>query len=81
MWADLYDFATRAEYLGIGVRGNPTSAPRWTSWELVTAFQRVLGDGEEAKSIRSRAADLAEEHRKEPGKTRAAKAIADIVRL
>lgn len=80
MWMDLYDFSMRAEYLGIGVRGNPISAPEWTAEELIVAFNRVLGDGEEARAIRAKAKELGDVHSKLSGRSRGAKAIADIAR-
>jgi hypothetical protein len=45
MWVDLYDFAVRTGFLGIGVWGNEKSAPNWTAEELGESFLRVLGDG------------------------------------
>jgi hypothetical protein len=54
MWADLYDYATRVEYLGIGVFGSPKSAPNWTTEEVGNAFLRVLDGGEESMSIKEK---------------------------
>jgi FAD/FMN-containing dehydrogenase len=52
MWGDLYDYATRVEYLGIGVFGSPKSAPNWTTEEVGNAFLRVLDGGQESSSIK-----------------------------
>ena len=80
MWADLYDFATRAEFLGIGVWGNKKAAPNWTAEELGEAFSRVLGDGEEALAIKKKAYELGRMSQKEPGRRRAAREIAKLAR-
>lgn len=58
MWADCYDYATRADYLGVGVGGNEKAAPYWTSEELDVAFSKVLGNGTEAVSIREKAVSI-----------------------
>jgi hypothetical protein len=78
MWVDLYDFAVRAEFLGIGVWGNEKSAPNWTAEELGDAFLRVLGDSEEAMTIRRKAHELGQISQKEPGRVRAAREIAKL---
>ena len=81
MWIDCYEFASRCEYLGIGVWGNSLSAPNWNSKELGTAFSRVLGDGAEASSIRKKAKDLGKNFQKRPGRSIAAEVIARMARL
>jgi UDP:flavonoid glycosyltransferase YjiC (YdhE family) len=78
MWVDLYEFATRAEFLGIGVWGNKRSAPNWTAEELTNSFLRVLDDGEEAVAIREKAYELGKIAQKEPGRLRAGKEIAKL---
>ena len=78
---DHYDFAVRAELLGIGVWGNRKSAPNWTAEELGTVFLKVLGDGEEAISIHKKARDLGRIFQREPGRLRAAREIAKLARL
>ncbi|CAG8380619.1 unnamed protein product [Penicillium salamii] len=42
VWYDTYDFATRVEWLGIGVWGNKTVAPRVDGAELGAALMRVV---------------------------------------
>lgn len=81
MWADCFDFAMRAEYRKIGVFGNAKAAPEIDGDELAIAFSRVLGDGEEAKTIKESVARLAEKHRKVPGRSCAAKEIARLARI
>ncbi|ORY67420.1 uncharacterized protein BCR38DRAFT_157791 [Pseudomassariella vexata] len=61
VWLDTYDFATRAEYLGVGVRGNVTAAPEVQSAELATALARVVSGCEEADGMRAQARRLARE--------------------
>ncbi|KAK1983969.1 glycosyltransferase family 1 protein [Colletotrichum cereale] len=58
VWADTYDFAYRAEFLGIGKFGNRKSAPRHEARELVTALQQVVV-GENARDIQERAKHIA----------------------
>lgn len=59
VWLDTYDFATRAAYLGIGVRGNARSAPEVRSAELADALDEVLSDDERAEGMRRTARELA----------------------
>ncbi|ESK86475.1 udp-glucoronosyl and udp-glucosyl transferase family protein [Moniliophthora roreri MCA 2997] len=52
VWYDTYEFARRAECLGIGVWGSQSSAPSAEAQEFGAALVRVLGgsvDGEEMK--------------------------------
>lgn len=46
MWYDTYDFATRVEWLGIGVWGNRSVAPRVDGTELGEALVRVVASDE-----------------------------------
>jgi UDP:flavonoid glycosyltransferase YjiC (YdhE family) len=80
MWADLYDYATRVEYLGIGVFGSPKSAPNWTAEEVWNAFLRVLDGGDESTRIKERARALGEVARKAGGRSTAAREIAKLAR-
>jgi hypothetical protein len=66
MWYDLFDFAVRVEWLGIGLRGNRTSAPRVEGEELGRVLLRVVGEGKEAQSARRRAKALGDHFRGEP---------------
>lgn len=61
VWFDTYDFATRVELLGIGVRGNETAAPNVKSEELACALGKVVGDSAIAHEMREKAKRLAEE--------------------
>lgn len=80
MWADLYDYATRVEYLGIGVFGSPKSAPNWTAEEVGNAFSRILDGGEESMRIKAKAKALGEVARKAGGRSTAAREIAKLAR-
>lgn len=50
-WFDTYDCPSRVEWLGIGVHGSRTAAPKIEASELSSALLRVLKD----KRIQSRA--------------------------
>ncbi|KAK2051474.1 family 1 glycosyltransferase [Colletotrichum caudatum] len=58
VWADTYDFAHRAEFLGIGKFGNRKSAPMHETIELGAALQQVI-IGERAKGFQERAQHIA----------------------
>ncbi|KAF5373765.1 hypothetical protein D9758_000857 [Tetrapyrgos nigripes] len=45
VWYDTYDYARRAEYLGIGLFGSVNSAPGADAEEFGRALIRVIGDG------------------------------------
>jgi UDP:flavonoid glycosyltransferase YjiC (YdhE family) len=80
LWGDHYDYATRVEYLGIGVFGSPKSAPNWTAEEVGNAFLRVLDGGDESTSIKEKARALGEVARKAGGRSTAAREIAKLAR-
>lgn len=58
MWIDTYDFATRVEWLGIGVWGSRTAAPRVKAPELGGALVRVI-DSSESDKMREKAMMIA----------------------
>jgi UDP:flavonoid glycosyltransferase YjiC (YdhE family) len=80
MWLDLYDYATRVEWLGVGVWGNKVAAPDWKAEELSSAFLKVLADDEEARAIRQRAEQLGDLFRDTPGQDCAAEELAKLAR-
>lgn len=49
VWFDTYDFATRAEWLGIGAWGNRSVAPNLDGGELGEALVRVVASDESVK--------------------------------
>ncbi|KAK6211999.1 hypothetical protein LQW54_005527 [Pestalotiopsis sp. IQ-011] len=73
-WADCYDFANRAELLGIGVWGNKQARPRWKRGELASALLGVVL-GPDAEKTRVRAAELAGKYPENSGRDRAAREI------
>lgn len=82
LWVDLYDYAVRVEYLGIGVWGNKLTAPNWTSEGLSSAFQRVLGTSDEAIRVREKAKNLGKvAQAKGVGRINAAREMAKLARL
>lgn len=43
-WLDTYEFARRAEWLGVGVMGNEKAAPDFERIELAQAMEKVVGE-------------------------------------
>lgn len=43
-WYDTYDYASKTEYLGIGVYGNKAMAPMVDAEEFGNALLRAMGD-------------------------------------
>lgn len=82
VWIDTYDFALRCEYLGIGVWGSRTAAPRVEGKELATALLAVL-DGPESASMAAKARVLAEPFRipGREGRVIAAEKIMELLAL
>lgn len=78
LWVDLYSYATRVEYLGVGVWGNKATAPNWTAEELGNAFMTVLGDDEKAKSLRRKAKKLGDSFKDKAGRVCAADKLAEL---
>ncbi|KAI0854516.1 glycosyltransferase family 1 protein [Xylaria cubensis] len=61
VWIDTYEFATRAEMLGIGIKGNEMAAPDVKADELASALEKVLESTIEMKKMRDKARRLASE--------------------
>lgn len=78
---DLYDYATRVEYLGVGVWGNKLGVPDWTADELSAAFLHVLDKSERAQDIRVRAKQLGKRFNQVPGSVCAANHLAALATL
>ncbi|EPE25405.1 UDP-Glycosyltransferase/glycogen phosphorylase [Glarea lozoyensis ATCC 20868] len=78
-WLDTFEFANRVEYLGIGVYGSRTAAPRVDAWEFSRALMRVLGEGEEGEDMRRRAKELATLCGGYGGRKRAAERVVEIL--
>lgn len=75
-WLDCYDFANRAEILGIGRWGNKKALPHITKEELGPILVDVVL-GPRASKMRARVKELAEMCAKTPGVTVAASNILD----
>ncbi|KAJ3963093.1 hypothetical protein N0V92_000234 [Colletotrichum tropicale] len=73
-WADCYDFAQRAEILGIGKWANRKAKPYWKRDELGDCLEGVLF-GPHAKMIQARAKDLSKRHPEGAGRLKAAEEI------
>ncbi|KAK4148786.1 hypothetical protein C8A00DRAFT_19443 [Chaetomidium leptoderma] len=73
-WMDCYDFACRAEILGIGRWANKQTMPKCTKRELGPALVEVVL-GPKAQSMRTRVQELAALCAKTPGASVAASAI------
>ena len=58
VWMDTYDFANRAEHLGIGIWGNKRSRPGWQADELGSALVNVLM-GPRSAQMKHKASELA----------------------
>ncbi|KAK4247343.1 glycosyltransferase [Corynascus novoguineensis] len=78
-WLDCYDFANRAELLGIGRWGNKKAMPYVTKDELGPILVEVVL-GPKASEMRTRVKDLAELCGKTPGVTVAASNILDEIK-
>lgn len=75
MWYDLYDYATRVEYQGVGIYANKTAAPRIAGPELEVALTKVLGETHEAEDMISKAKLLSKTARMGGGRFRARDAV------
>lgn len=77
-WIDCYDFASRVELNGVGLRGNKTAAPRWARAELGETMKEVLL-GERAAAFKAQAKKLAEKHPEYAGRAKAAGFLLEIL--
>jgi hypothetical protein len=58
-WADTYDFASRAEYLGIGLWGNKSTKPQWKRDELGSVLVEALF-GPDAEAMKTKSKSLSD---------------------
>ncbi|KAK7421821.1 hypothetical protein QQX98_002037 [Neonectria punicea] len=54
VWADTFDYANRAEMLGVGRWGNVNACPRWTTSELAPVLIEVVFDRNAEFAAKSR---------------------------
>lgn len=76
-WADCYDFATRVEALGHGIRANKGFDAQIDASQLADALERVLKDhdGEEGARLKARAEEIARACRGAGGVRQAAETV------
>ncbi|PTB77337.1 glycosyltransferase family 1 protein [Trichoderma longibrachiatum ATCC 18648] len=77
LWADLYNYAQTAEYLGVGIWPNKTLAPDWDAAGLAEAFLEVLS-GNRSAAMRENAKALARRGEEYGGRKVAARLIAEM---
>ena len=77
-WADCYDFANRAELLGIGRWANKKAKPRWQESELSAALTEVVL-GPSSEKMRLRAVELAQKYPESAGRKEAARVLLDAL--
>jgi len=86
VWFDTYDFAGKAEYLGVGIYGSRSTAPHIGAEEFAKALNAIVGSGPKADAMRGRAKELGEDCARSEGRVVAcetiiAAATAGIARL
>lgn len=81
MWADCYEFANRAEWLGIGIWGSRSSPLNWSKEDLSSAFLSVLANTDEAESMRVKARQLGKRFQVKPGRMCAAEELTKLLDL
>lgn len=78
VWADTYDYAYRAEMLGVGRWGNKTACPRWSAAEFGDVLVDVAAASHERYAAAARL--VAEKcRRRGRGRDNAAEAIHDLI--
>ncbi|KAK4032007.1 glycosyltransferase [Parachaetomium inaequale] len=77
-WVDCYDFAGRAEFLGIGRWANKQAMPKCTAREVGPILIDVVL-GPKAQAMRTRVQELAALCEKTPGASVAAAAILEVI--
>jgi UDP:flavonoid glycosyltransferase YjiC (YdhE family) len=79
-WYDCYDYATRVEYLGIGIYGNKKVAPNVEKEEFANAVLRVIGEKKGVETQFSvKAKELGVVCRKSGGRKKVAEMISELV--
>lgn len=76
VWWDTYEFAARAEWLGIGAYGSQNSAPGAEASEFAKALTRALED----KGMKTRAKEIGNLCRKVEGREFACERLSDLAR-
>jgi hypothetical protein len=73
-WYDTYDYASKAEYLEIGVYGNKSCAPMVDAIEFGNALMKVVGD----TNMRGKAREMGILCKKSGGRALAASMISKL---
>ncbi|KAI1267684.1 hypothetical protein F5Y18DRAFT_378439 [Xylariaceae sp. FL1019] len=79
VWEDHYNFAQLAEDLGVGIYANRESAPAWDVDGLVGAILEATNGSQKSLSMRKKASGIGDTVRARPGRSAAAKMIAELV--
>ncbi|KAI9151444.1 Glycosyltransferase sdnJ [Paramyrothecium foliicola] len=80
LWFDLFNIASMAEYLGIGVWPSRDTAPEWEAEALADGIRRALV-GAESEALRDKAKALGDVARRYRGRDAAADEIAKLAAL
>lgn len=80
MWFDLYNFASTAEYLGIGIWPGKETAPQWDPETLAAGILSAL-IGKESAALRTKAQALGKIAKSYEGRNLAAREIAAMAGL
>lgn len=78
MWIDTYDFATKVEYLQVGVWGSRTAAPRVEAEELGMALVKVV-DSDASAAMTEKAKAIAAGLSKTVGREVACEKIIELL--
>ncbi|RFU76259.1 glycosyltransferase family 1 [Trichoderma arundinaceum] len=77
LWADHYNYAQTAEYLGVGIWPNKKTAPDWEATGLTEAVLEAL-TGNKSMTMRQNAKALAHKGREYGGRNLAAQLVAEM---
>jgi len=79
-WLDLYDNASKAEYMGVGLYGNKSNAPGVDAAEFGRALSRVTDMGNEGLRMKEKALWIAQRCRQAGGRKAAVDCILQAAR-
>lgn len=77
LWADHYNYAQTAEYLGVGIWPNKKTAPEWEAAVLTEAFLEALS-GNKSITMRQNAKAIAHKGHEYGGRKLAAQLVAEM---
>lgn len=76
---DIYNYAARAEWLGVGICGNRSVAPGLHDEEFAQTLTKIVGTGNETLSFRSAAKCLGEDCEKYGGSVLACEQALELI--